>query len=453
MAVSTSLSCQCGNDIPGIVTLGVVNAAIGPGLVIINPITGEETPSNLFQIGIADSGTGKSRVMKKLQQPLVDFEKSLTDDWNKNKVPELKARESELKIKIKASEKRMKAALEDESQGPFIIESLRTELTGLNRQMALAQEEPVAPRILVQDVTTQKLSLLLQDNNERIISLSADAREAVNNIMGRYNESKTDESIYLSAFSGERYTCDRITRGSVVLQQPCVSLTWLIQEDKADEMLDSKALREGGFLPRCLISYTDAKPGPMVGGQKIPENVQKNYSEAVLLVINGYFRQTNKVSTTMTEQAANLLREFHNSKVKKWTDGDRDGWSFQTRHTEHVTRIALTLHVMKHTSNSHLNNVDEETMANAIKLMNWYSKAHQKLIERASYIKLQSGIKKVTDLLIKNPPGFEFREACRARIAGSQKSEATQKLLDKLIASGFLRIVKDGEKSRYRKAT
>ena len=86
MAVATSLSCQCGNDIPGIVTLGVVNAAIGPSLVIVNPITGEETPSNLFQIGIADSGTGKSRVMKKLQQPLVDFEKSLTDDWNKNKV-------------------------------------------------------------------------------------------------------------------------------------------------------------------------------------------------------------------------------------------------------------------------------------------------------------------------------------------------------------------------------
>lgn len=314
------------------------------------------------------------------------------------------------------------------------------------------KEEPAAPRILVQDVTTQKLSQLLQDNGERIISMSADAREAVNNMMGRYNDKTTDESIYLSAFSGERYTCDRITRGSVVLQQPWVQLTWLVQEDKADEMLDSKALREGGFLPRCLISYTDAKPGPMASGQLIPNDVQEGYSAAVLSIINGYFKQSSKMSAIMTQGAANLLRDYHDSKIKKWHDGDRDGWSFQTRHTEHVARIALTLHVMKHTVNSHFNDVDELTMANAIKLMGWYAKAHQKLIERASYIKLQSGMKKVSDLLIKNPTGFEFREACRARIAGSQKSEVTQKLIDKLIAAGFLREVKDGDRLRYRKA-
>jgi hypothetical protein len=50
---------KCGSELPGISLIGLANAAIGPGLVVYNPKTGDETPSNLYFLCAAEPGASR----------------------------------------------------------------------------------------------------------------------------------------------------------------------------------------------------------------------------------------------------------------------------------------------------------------------------------------------------------------------------------------------------------
>lgn len=444
MAKATASSCLCGNNLPAIVVLGVVNAAIGPGIVIKNPITDETTPINIYQIAVADSGTGKSRVMKKLQRGTLKFDAQHRKNWEENVKPTCEARKREINNELKALDRKKKPALGN----PV---SQQTDTAKLYRELAMLEKKLKRPKIVVQDVTTQSLVMLLQANDERLISMTADAREPINNLMGRYNKGNPDENIYLSTFSGEMYTCDRVTRDSVTLNGPWLSFLWLIQEDKAEEMLASKSLREGGFLPRCLISYTDAKPGFMQRGQKIDPTLEQQYDEVVFSIMTQYYGLAEPHVVTMSQDAANLLKEFHDQKVMAHNNGQKEGWSFQTRHAEIAARVCATLHVMMFGTSSHFHDAGEESMANAIRIVEWYAEVHDKLTEQASYEKQDNGILLVNKLLLKYPLGFDLRQACRARVAGSQRREASQGLLEALVSQGTLNTYTKDGKLMYRK--
>ena len=59
-------------------------------------------------------------------------------------------------------------------------------------------------------MTSEKLAVMLAHNQEQIASLSPDAGDIVNNLLGRYSKlDRTDEGIYLKAFSGDNYRVDR----------------------------------------------------------------------------------------------------------------------------------------------------------------------------------------------------------------------------------------------------
>ena len=111
MAEATSLASQCGDDLPCISILGAVNAAIGQGLVAFNGMTEQTTPSNIFQIAVADSGTGKSRVLNRLIKPLKEFEEQIITHWKDEVQPELLAKKREINIKIKHLEEEVRKGL------------------------------------------------------------------------------------------------------------------------------------------------------------------------------------------------------------------------------------------------------------------------------------------------------------------------------------------------------
>ena len=92
---------KCGSELPGISLIGVANAAIGPGLVVHNPKTGDDTPSNLYFLCAAEPGSGKSRVMKPIQEPLIAYQSALRESWSRDERPKLESRLQELKLALK----------------------------------------------------------------------------------------------------------------------------------------------------------------------------------------------------------------------------------------------------------------------------------------------------------------------------------------------------------------
>ena len=58
-------------------------------------------------------------------------------------------------------------------------------------EFKLARKDDLArraamPCIIAQNVTTERLAVLLRDNREVVFSASADARKLVDNLLGRY---------------------------------------------------------------------------------------------------------------------------------------------------------------------------------------------------------------------------------------------------------------------------
>ena len=96
----------------------------------------------------------------------------------------------------------------------------------------------------------------------------------MSNLLGRYSKlDRTDEGIYLKAFSGDYCRVDRQCREPVVLQQPCLAALWLVQPDKLETLLAERSLTDGGMIPRLLPCHTHAQPRPIVDGvEGIPAN-------------------------------------------------------------------------------------------------------------------------------------------------------------------------------------
>ena len=218
---------KCGSELPGISLIGVANAAIGPGLVVYNPKTGDETPSNLYFLCAAEPGSGKSRVMKPIQEPLLAYQSAMRESWSRDERPKLESRLQELRAALKRIDKRKHVETgEDSEEGDDVPEGMFNSSSGNDSRAKIVAEigevnrALIAPRMMVKDITVQSLGVFLQDHDGRAISIDPDAREPISNILGKMNNGSSDENIYLGAFYGESYLCDRITRGEVVVEKP-----------------------------------------------------------------------------------------------------------------------------------------------------------------------------------------------------------------------------------------
>src|ERR1017187_5051899 len=134
-------------------------------------------------------------------------------------------------------------------------------------RMLELEREMQAPVLSCEDITTERLASLLGQRGEVLASLSPDAGNVVNNLLGRYNKlDRTDESVYLKSYSGDYCRVDRQTRPPVVLYHPCLAVLWLTQPDKLVTLLGERSLADGGFIPRLLICHTNCRP------EEIPEH-------------------------------------------------------------------------------------------------------------------------------------------------------------------------------------
>jgi hypothetical protein len=141
-----------------------------------------------------------------------------------------------------------------------------------------------------EDITSQKLAELLAHNAEQLASLSADAGEIVNVLLGRYNKlDRTDESVYVKAFTGDCCKVDRKNSEPVLLQSPCLSALWHTQPDKLDSLLAERSLSDGGLIPRFLVCHTHCEAQEIAQhAPEIPTATEKAYADLVRTLIETY---------------------------------------------------------------------------------------------------------------------------------------------------------------------
>lgn len=371
--------------------IGVLSAAIGAGLEIetyVGPLRG-----NLFILGVAASGIGKGLLSKALHEPLHAYEAAWRSYWRATDLPKAQAAKRSLESRLRVLEKESGKTTDIEERT-----KIQNEMSKLELQLKTATAAMTEPQMIVGDITREKLAIALSHGwKECLASISSEARGIINVLCGRYN-SMSDEDIYLAAFSGDPCRIDRVNRPSVQLSRPCLTLIWLFQPDKLDEMLENPSLMESGFLPRCLMVPSEAKIQPVPEQPpKMNQSTMQSWRELVFSVADAFYFQQPQV-VQVDPMAAKLVRDFDNSIREEINNGQTYPGieSFCRRWVENLWRLMLVLHVARHGPAAAQHSITAQDAEKAITLMKWFI---QQQLDILSSVQEQKTNKRLNQLL------------------------------------------------------
>ena len=264
----------------GCCALGILSASIGAGLAV-QSASNRLTRANIYLLASAESGSGKSETFRHLAKPFQQFEMDRIDRWKEQDRPDAIAMRELLEVDIKKCKKQY--AKERDNHINEEVKKFELEIEELECRLHM-------PTLTCEDITSEKLPDLLGKNDEQLASLSPDALSIVNILLGRYNKlDRTDESLYLKAFSGDPCVVHRMSRDPIFLKSPCLTALWLTQPDKLQSLLDERSLNEGGLIPRILACHTNCEPREI--GKNPPSisiSVEKAYAGLIFCLLETY---------------------------------------------------------------------------------------------------------------------------------------------------------------------
>lgn len=277
-------------------------------------------------------------------------------------------------------------------------------------------------------------------------SASADARKAVDNLLGRYNPGKmTDESLYLSGFSGDFVRVDRQGREPVVLHKPCLSLCWFIQPDLLARMLDEESLSVSGYLPRNLLCHTQAAPRRIEGeAATLSDGIRAGWAQLVADLLATFHTADKPFRISPTCEAKQRFDGYHNSIVDRRTGGDlADVGAFAGRYAEQAWRVAVVLHAAAHSRDAGNQPLAWETADNAVRLVEWFVARQHEILSRGRRQAEQKQDDEVMELLERNSAnkGQHFitvREVQREITGSSRPATLAAALLARMEKGGIL---------------
>lgn len=174
---------------------------------------------SIYAMVVLDSGEGKSPVFRHMLAPVLDYERELRAAWQQD--------------------------------------------ADRHKQQPDTVEHPGAcPRLYTSDATTEKLAVLLDEQDERMAVLSAEGG-ILDVIGGRYSPKGMTASLdlYLKAWGGEPVVVDRQRQGSIYLERPTLSIGLTVQPATLEHLANSDYLSERGLLARFLIAVPVGKVG------------------------------------------------------------------------------------------------------------------------------------------------------------------------------------------------
>ncbi|WP_339910126.1 YfjI family protein, partial [Symmachiella dynata] len=142
--------------------------------------------------------------------------------------------------------------------------------------------EPVLPRLIVDDATAEKLAMIMEQQDGRIASMSAEG--GVFDLMaGQYSKNGMPQfGVYLMGHSSDELITDRVSRKSVRVERPALTCAYAMQPQVIEGLAENAAFRGRGLLarflyaaPRSWIGYREIAPAPM------PDATREGYWQLV----------------------------------------------------------------------------------------------------------------------------------------------------------------------------
>lgn len=434
--------------------LATASAAIGSGLKV-RSLNGHETPANLYFLVCKASGTGGSSAFGKATAPLTGLQALLRREFEEDEKPRLEAREERVKAEIERLRSAMKKADENE------IGQLEEDMKKAKRDLSEVEKQLHDPLLIASDATSEGMSHLLSIHGQCLSHFDSDAADALGSILGRYQDSRhISDSLWLKSFTMEPVTIVRKGSKTLYLDQPCISLLFLVTGDKAEELYQTRRLLEGGLLPRMLVCDPKAKREPIpeaTAGEvaQMPSEVTQPYEAAIWAIAKAYRLSGGEEAEPLLiemEQAARAVfaRDFNRTCQAVNPEAEED--AFDARDTENGIRLGLVLHTFRHleirheggakyqveTIKGHETAVEESTARDALEIRDWF-RAHQRaFLEPRKVAVDDERWEKLKNFLHDMPNGATLRDLVRGGRIAKDKADA-ERLVSVWIEEGRLR--------------
>jgi hypothetical protein len=389
----------------------------------------------------AKSGAGKSETFRPISEPFFDCEKDLVEHWEAEELPGLLAEADLLETEV-AKLRRDAVKGKPEKKGRLGVEreAIRDELKAMKKAQANINNGLNPPRLCCEDVTSQKLAVMLAQNHEQLASLSPDAGNIVNILLGQYSKlDRTDENIYLKAYTGDTCRVDRQGREPIVLQRPCLSALWLVQPDKVETLLAERSMTDGGLIPRLLMCHSHAQHQPIMRGTEgIPQNTTNEWASLVSKLIRTFHMAPEPVTLETVPEVLDLMDNHCNQIVERMNNADlQDVTTYAARWNEQAWRIAVCLHAGLHGEAAGVQVMAADTAASAIAIADWFAGEQLRILDRGREAARLTQSDEVLSVLADNPKGITARMVQLKRITGT--AEEAHTLLAQMESDGELK--------------
>jgi Protein of unknown function (DUF3987) len=257
-------------DLGALLALSVCAAALARKVVVQGAVNWKE-PVNLFVAVLLEPANRKSAVFSDATRPLRLYERELIDARTPEYKEEIQRKRQMEKRLRNLEEKAAKSGDETEIK----------EAAELSRELD-AMTDPSLPSLIVDDVTSEKLGMILELQGGRIASMSPEG--GVFDLMaGMYSKNGMAQfGVYLMGHAGDDLKVDRVGRSSLYIPSPAITMGLAIQPIVIQGLADKSAFRGKGLLARFLYSMPESWIGSRkIDSHPVPDSVKQSYHDLI----------------------------------------------------------------------------------------------------------------------------------------------------------------------------
>lgn len=388
-------------------------------------------PLNLFVVIIAEPSERKSAVISHLIRPVSQYEA----EYNTMYSGALEVN----KMKKRILEKRQRAIEDKVVKGkadPGELEEIAEEVSNFKELQPM--------RLYVDDVTTEKLTSILSDNNGVAAVVSAEG--GIFDMLSGIYTKNVNIDVFLKGHSGDTIRVDRIGRNSESIMNPALTVLLTVQPSVLSGMMQNGTFRGRGLTARFMYCL----PISMVGGRKyrtepIPDEVSRCYE---VMIRNLLQEEMPKVPELihLSPEADRLLEDFAGEVEGKLKNEFADIPDWAGKLIGAVLRIsgllcrAANAHCVDFLDIPDSMVVDEKTMAGAIAIGRYFVEHSRAAYALMGADDLAKQSQYTLDAIVKNGL-LEFTRRDIMRLCRSFKTaEQVQPVLNHLTDLGYVAV-------------
>ncbi|WP_169007263.1 YfjI family protein [Faecalispora jeddahensis] len=392
-------------------------------------------PVNTFVLNIMEPSERKSAVENAMVRPINKYESEI----NTQNAAEIESS----KMRGRILERRQKALEDQAAKGKDVkaeLDSIVQEITGHREKKPL--------RLYVDDVTTEKLTQVLSDNDGRAAILSTEGG-IFDTLAGIYTRN-VNIDVILKGYSGDCIKVDRIGRCSESVMDPALTILLMAQPSVLSGLMKNDTFRGRGLTARFLYCI----PTSYVGSRKyrstpVPDEVSRAYETQIRNMLEDEYSKEPEI-ITLSPESDRMIEAFAGELEPKLKEeySDISDWAGKLIGNTH--RIAgLLCRASVFRSHDFLDVpeplvIDAATMANAIRIARYFishAKAAFSLMGADNTVKQSKYVLNA----IKNTGLAEFNKRDIMRLCRSfKKADDLQPVLDHLVDYGYIAVKESG---------